>query len=62
MVPKNEVGITDSIYGLVGGCPSCPYVEECVQISDLAGYTMDDEYGSCPDELVERYKKDKGVR
>ena len=45
----------DSIYDEVGGCPGCPYVEECVVLSDCAGYTMNDEHGVCPEELVVRH-------
>lgn len=45
----------DSIYDEVGGCTECPYVDECVVLSDCAGYTMNDEHGVCPEELVKRH-------
>jgi hypothetical protein len=47
----------DSIYDEVGGCPDCPYVEECVVLTDAAGYTMNDEHGVCPEELVKRHQE-----
>jgi hypothetical protein len=48
----------DSIYDLVGGCPKCPYMEECVRISGCGEYTMDDEYGTCPPALIARYRQE----
>ena len=50
----------DSIYDEVGGCPVCPYVEECVVLTDCAGYTMNDEHGVCPEELVKRHQEKVG--
>ena len=33
-----------------GGCTYCPYMEHCAQYTDCGGYTMQDEYGVCPEE------------
>lgn len=52
-----EPKTVESIYDEVGGCEVCPYVEECVRLTDSAGYTMNDEHGVCPEELVKRHQE-----
>jgi hypothetical protein len=44
------------IYDDVGGCVNCPFDKECIDICGCDGYTMDDEYGECPPELIVKYK------
>ena len=49
----------DSIYDEVGGCMVCPYVKECAEMMGAGGYTCDDEYGTCPPELIARHRGQK---
>jgi hypothetical protein len=42
----------NALYDKYKGCINCPYEHECVILTASAGYTYDDEYGVCPDELL----------
>ena len=49
----------ESIYDEVGGCMVCPYAKECAEMMGAGGYTCDDEYGTCPPEIIARHRGQK---